>query len=275
MTVDEKIAFARNELKKFDNIKFYEEPHIYTTVDKDGKERQFGISVTTLVGQYEQPFDEQEVSLRKSIRDGIPQKEILDMWHYERDFACCKGTHTHAYNEFLWRGGKLYDYDKKAVINEFGRDVIAPVWNKLKRICESFYNKFHDRIIPVGLEQYVGSVDYDICGAIDFLAYSRKLDAFIIIDYKTNKQIKTTAFDDTCMLAPLNRIPDCNFYHYSLQLAIYKFLLEYETNLKIYPTKWLVWMNEVNDDFVLYECENLDNEAHKVLEKRKKEIGYV
>ena len=28
-------------------------------------------------------------------------------------------------------------------------------------------------------------------------------------------------------------------------------------------------MNEVNDDFVLYECEDLDKEAKRILELRK------
>ena len=31
-------------------------------------------------------------------------------------------------------------------------------------------------------------------------------------------------------------------------------------------------MNEVNDDFILYKCENLDDEAKKILEARRKEI---
>ncbi|MBQ7276215.1 MAG: PD-(D/E)XK nuclease family protein, partial [Bacilli bacterium] len=177
---------------------------------------------------------------------------------------------THAYNEFLWRGGELYDYDKELVIKEFGYDVIAPVWEKLKYICESFYKKFKDKLIPLGLEQIVGSRDYDVAGSIDFLAYSKKLDAIIIIDYKTNKEIKFKSYKDQKMLYPLNNVPDCNYYHYCLQLATYKCILEHETNLKIYNKKWLVWMNEINNDFVLYECEDLDKEAKLILEARRR-----
>lgn len=261
---------VKKELAKFDRYTFYEEPHIYTYREDDGSETQVGISVTTLVGQYENPFDEDRVAHFKSIKDGIPKEDLISMWHYDRDFACCKGTHTHAYNEFLWRGGELYDYDKELVIKEFGYDVIAPVWEKLKYICESFYKKFKDKLIPLGLEQIVGSRDYDVAGSIDFLAYSKKLDAIIIIDYKTNKKITFESYKDQKMLYPLNHIPDCNYYHYCLQLATYKCILEHETNLKIYPKKWLIWMNEANDDFILYECENLDNEAKLILEARRR-----
>ena len=263
------IEEVKKELKKFDRYKFYEEPHIYTYVEDDGSETQIGISSTTLVGQYENPFDEEKVAHFKAIKDGIPKQEILDMWHFDRDFACCKGTHTHAYNEFLWKGDELYSYDKEAVIKQFGFDVVLPVWDKLKRICESFYREYKDRLIPVGLEQIVGSRDFDIAGAIDFLAYSKKLDAIIILDYKTNKEIKFESYRDKKMLPPINNVPDCNYYHYCLQLAIYKILIEYETNIKVYPTKWLIWINEKNDDFKLYECENLDEEARKILEARR------
>ena len=260
---------VKEELKKFDKYKFYEEPHIYTYQEDDGTETQVGISVTTLVGQYEKPFDEDRVATFKSKKDGIPKQDLIDMWHFDRDFACCKGTHTHAYNEYLWKGGSLYNYNKKEVIKEFGFDVISPVWDKLKKICESFYNTFKDNLIPLGLEQIVGSKDYDIAGAIDFLAYSKKLDAIIILDYKTNKEIKLESYKDEKMLYPLNDIPDCNYYHYCLQLAIYKQIIEHETNLKIHPKKWLIWMNEVNDDYILYDCENLDDAAKKILEARR------
>ena len=257
------------ELKKFDRYKFYEEPHVYTYLEDDGMESEVGISVTTLIEDYANPFDEDNAAENKSKKIGVSKHEILDKWHYDRDFACLKGTHVHAYNENLWRDGSLYKYDKDSVINEFGSDVLKPIWNKLKKICDLFYDKFKDNLIPIGLEQIVGSRDYDIAGSIDFLAYSKKLNSLIIIDYKTNKSIKSKSFNNIKMLSPLGEIDDCNFYHYSLQLAIYKYILEHETNLKVYPKKWLIWINEENDNFKLYECANLDDKAKEILELRR------
>lgn len=260
---------VKNELKKFDRYKFYEDEHIYTYLENDNSETQVGISVTTLIGKYENPFDEEKIATLKSLKEGIPKQDILDSWHFDRDFACTKGTYTHAYNEHLWKNEITYDYDKDSVIAEFGYDVLSPVWDKLKHICDSFYDKFKDHLIPIGLEQIVGSKDFDIAGSIDFLAYSKKLDSIIIIDYKTNKEIKKETYNNTKMLYPLNDIPDCNYYHYCLQLAIYKVILEHETNLKIYPKKWLIWINEKNDNFVLYECKDLDYKAKEILETRR------
>ena len=263
---------VQKSLEKFKKITFYEEPHVYTWTDDDGKFGYFGISVTTLVGKYEQPFDEEKVAEQIAKKEKTSKENILAKWHFERDLACEKGTALHYRNEMLWRENKICDYNPEYFIELFGYDALKDIWNKLAKISDSFYKKFHDRIIPIGLEQYVGSKYYDVCGAIDFLAYSKKLDALIIIDYKTNKEIKTESYKYNMMLPPFDYIMDCNFYHYSLQLAIYKVLLEHETNLKISSHKWLIWMNETQDDFVLYECANLDEEAKKILELRRKEI---
>lgn len=262
------ISNIKKELKKFNKYKFYEDEHKYTYLEDDGSESEIGISVTSLIDKYTNYFDEEKVAGLKSLKDGISKDEILARWHYDRDFSCLKGTFTHAYNEYLWKG-KSYEYDKNLVIEMFDGDVIEPIWDKLKTISESFYEKFKDNLVPVGLEQVIGSKDYNIAGTIDFLAYSKKLDAIIIIDYKTNKEIKDKAFNNQRMLPPLNNIIDCNYYHYSLQLAIYKYILEQETNLKIYSKKWLVWINENNKKFKLYECADLDEKAKEILELRK------
>ena len=262
------INSIKRKLKKFDRYKFYEEPHVYTYIDDNGKEIEISTSVTSLIEEYTNYFDKDKVAEIKAKKEGISKQELLDKWEYDNNFSCTKGTITHAYNEYLWQD-KIYEYDKENIIEKFGQDVIEPIWPKLKKICDSFYNKFKDNLIPIGLEQVIGSIDYDIAGTIDFLAYSKKLDAIVIIDYKTNKEIKKKSFNNERMLSPLNDLMDCNYYHYSLQLAIYKYILEHETKLKVYPKKWLVWINENNDDFKLYECVELDEIAKELLESRK------
>ena len=40
----------KDELKKFDKFKFYEDTHNYTYLEDDGSESQIGTSGTTLIG---------------------------------------------------------------------------------------------------------------------------------------------------------------------------------------------------------------------------------
>ena len=55
-------------------------------------------------------------------------------------------------------------------------------------------------------------------------------DTVNIIDYKTNKEIKTTGFTNwekitQKMTGPCAHLDDCNFNHYSLQLSIYMYII--------------------------------------------------
>ena len=71
------------------------------------------------------------------------------------------------------------------------------------------------------------------------------------------------------MLKPLDHLPDSNFWHYSLQGAIYKRILEKETGIKVSEKKFLIWFDSLTLDFHIIECANLDKEALQILEERK------
>lgn len=49
----------------------------------------------------------------------------------------------------------------------------------------------------------------------------------IIEDGKTNKRIRDRGYGNKKMLAPLSHLEDCEMSHYSLQLSIYQYMLEY------------------------------------------------
>jgi hypothetical protein len=51
-----------------------------------------------------------------------------------------------------------------------------------------------------------------------------------IIDYKTNKEIKTESFKNwegvsSKLLFPVDHLDDCNYNHYALQLSIYMYII--------------------------------------------------
>ena len=73
-----------------------------------------------------------------------------------------------------------------------------------------------------------------IAGTIDVLALDKKTNQYHLIDWKTSKKIETSAFGGKVGIKPAtNTIPDCNFYHYSLQLSLYRYLLEEYYGLSI------------------------------------------
>lgn len=253
---------------KFSKYTFHDDSHTYTYIGQDGEEKTIGISTTQFIHSFTEPFDEDKISRMVAKKRGVPQEIILDEWKFNKELACEYGTLAHLYLECLWMNIP-FRYDKKVFISKFGYDPVTQKFEDIKPALQKFYDIFKERLEIIGAEVVIASEDYDIAGSIDLLAYSKKLNAIVIIDNKSNKEIKKEAYRDKKMLAPLDHLPDSNFWHYSLQGAIYKRILEKETGIKVSDRKFLIWFDSATLDFHIIECANLDKEAFEILEERK------
>lgn len=262
--MDEKITNIKKELDVFKKFHFEEEPHIYWWIDKNGQRKQAIISMTALIHSYSQPFDAEKQAPFTARKLGIPVEDVLANWKNTNEFSKVKGTHIHAFNEYIWQR-KKYTYPKDDVIAKLGYDALEPIWARLTSIATQFYNKYKDRLIPIGIELTVGDEELEICGSIDFLCYSKKLKSLIIIDYKSNKEIKFKPYNHQKMLGCLSHLDDCNYIHYSLQLNGYQYILERNTNLKLNNEHFIVWMNENNSTYEIYKTKDLYKEAKEML----------
>ena len=262
--INDEIIKIKDKLHVFDMFHFEEEPHIYWWLDENGNRKQATTSMTALIHDHAQPFNKEEMAPHTAKKLGLPVQEVLDMWDYTNALSLVKGTHIHAFNEYKWQG-KEYMYPKDKIIKQFGNDVLEPLWPKLTKIANKFYEDYKDRIIPIGLELVVGDEDLEICGSIDFLCYSIKLKSLIIIDYKSNKEIKFTPYNHQKMTGCLSHLDDCNYIHYSLQLNGYQYILEKKTGLKLNNEHFIVWINENNDNYEIIKTKDLYKEAKDML----------
>lgn len=262
--INNEVLMIKDKLHVFDMFHFEEIPHIYWWIDKNGNRKQASTSMTALIHSHSQPFDKEAMASRTAKKMGIPKQEVLDMWDFTNEFSKVKGTHIHAYNEYKWQG-KEYTYPKEKIIEQFGNDVLEPVWSQLTKIADKFYQDYKDRIIPIGLELVVGDEELEICGSIDFLCYSIKLKSLIIIDYKSNKEIKFEPYNNQKMTGCLAHLDDCNYIHYSLQLNGYQYILEKKTGLKLNNEHFIVWINEKNNNYEIIKTKNLYDEAKNML----------
>ena len=65
-----------------------------------------------------------------------------------------------------------------------------------------------------------------LAGSIDFVAQAAD-GTFLIIDWKWSKNLQSKFSNDfQRMKSPLSHLDDCAGNHYSLQLNVYKYLLE-------------------------------------------------
>lgn len=252
----------KNELKVFNKFTFFEEDHHY---ECNGK--RVGISVTRLIEEYSNPFDQQAIAEKVALRDNKDVTQVLQEWQYKNKFACEKGHFGHEFAQNLW-SGIIYRENIKSGLE----DVKIPL-NKIKQQAINFYNDFKDKFTHIQDEQLVGSEEYDICSAIDHLFLDKDGNVWLI-DYKTNSILK--GYNDNGknrkytkkMLIPLQTVKDDALHHYYLQLSIYKYLIERYTNIKIYKTI-IVYMSENVENYELIKTPYLEKKVKLILENRR------
>jgi hypothetical protein len=244
----------------FNNVKYYDVPHKYYVNDV-----QF-TSVTTLLHKFTNPFDEDYWSEYKAKEYGKTKQEVLDMWKLENKISTVKGSLVHKYAED-YIANKVFDYPQETVIKEFGSDIIKGSYDVSIKQFESFYNAAFGKLIPIKSEFIVYDLEYKISGMLDQLFYNVKMNCLDIYDWKTNKEIKTVNQYQK-MLLPVNHLDDCNYWEYSLQLNLYKWIIEKNTGIKI-GNMCVIWLNQNNSDFQLFKISDMQNEIQAILKYLK------
>lgn len=275
---------------------YNDETHTYWNENDNEKY----ISVTTLIHRFTNPFDESFWSSYKALERLIPadawkiekksllnthkidkellnlynitelefnkaQQDILDEWDKTNRESCERGTKIHAQLE-----NSMYKMGANVTLKKFG------IGGKF--VCEKGRTEL-DLESGVYPEYLISRESPDgilrIAGQIDLLI--KQGNEIIIADYKTNKEIKQKSFFDSKtkktvrMKYPLNNIEDCNYYHYTLQLSTYAWMLQ-----KLNPDfiiKDLVMIHfDHNDNQTVYHLDYLKDDVEKMLKFYKKEL---
>ena len=282
--------------KQNGNVAFSEKTHTYWNVDDN--ERY--ISVTTLIGRYENEFDKEFWSAYKALEKLIPkdnwkiekksllnthkfdkeilsvydiselefnktQQQILDDWDYENKISCERGTKIHAQLEkSMYKAGDAVSLKKFGVGGKFVCDEGRTELDLENGVYPEY---LISRVSPDGVLR--------IAGQIDLLV--KKGNKIWIIDWKTNKKIDQHSFFDSKskktlkMKYPLTNIEDCNFWHYTLQLSTYAWMIE-KLNPEFEIQDLIIVHYDHNNKQTIYHLEYLKDEVEKMLKHYKKEI---
>ncbi len=195
------------------NIFLEKENHIYQLNDEPDFKFQ---SVTTFVGSFFEEFDAPRVASKLTSTHPkythMTVDELLSVWKKKADY----GTFVHEEIE-------NYINDKTSPTDD--RSNRAVKWlNGYK--MQSNYKLFSEKIIY--------SKELNLAGTIDLLMYDESSNAYNIIDWKTSAKIETSAYRHKTGNNDITRnLEDCNFNHYSLQLSLYRYILENYYGLKI------------------------------------------
>jgi len=115
------------------------------------------------------------------------------------------------------------------------------------------------------MELVVGDEDYGLGGMVDCLFYNKKSGNLEIWDYKTNKAINDKNDYGEKFKGPISHLDVCEVNTYSLQLSLYKHIIEKNTNLKIGDC-YLIWITEKNNKYKIIKCKDLNAEIKLMLD---------
>lgn len=247
----------------FKDFKFFSEDHHY-----EFKGKRVGISVTSLISQYENEFDKENIAGAVAKKEGKSVTDVLKEWQYKADFACRKGSTCHEFAQSRW-SKEPYELDKFDESEEYLNAVI-----KIQKQAVNFYEDYKDVFEHIADELIIGSEEFDIASAVDHLFYNKLTGGLVLVDYKTNSILKGYNDDGKSnryakpMKVPLNHIKDITLFHYYLQLSIYKYLIEKYTSLKV-DEMFIVYFTENNDNYEIIEIPYLEKEVKQILENRR------
>ena len=244
-------------------IVFDETPHIYYINGKPAK-----TSVTTLVHQYFPKFDSNAIIDRmmnsrwwykskyyiEGTANEIRKEEIKELWKQNGMDACTHGTYMH-----------------KTIEEYYNQQTLSHPDTVEFNMFLEFANDHKDRIQAYRTEWEVFFEEFDLAGSIDMVFENTADGTFSIYDWKRTKEIKMKNGYNSRGFGIMESYEDCNYVHYSLQLNIYKFILESKYGLKI-RDMFLVCMHPDYKAYKKIEVLDLQEEVKAILECRKKEL---
>lgn len=246
-----------DKLKVFQDFKFFEEDHHY-----EYKSQRVGISVTRLIEEYCNEFDAETIAEKVAIKQGKTIDEILNEWKHKNKVSCEKGHFGHEFSQSLWSGNKYIENISPELIEV--KELLKPI----KKQAINFYNDYKDRLEHLADEFVVGSIEFDVCSAIDHLFINKLTGGLVLVDYKTNSDIHKSEKYAKNMKIPLSHLKDFTLVHYYIQLSIYKFLIEKYTGLKV-EEMFIVYFSENIKDYEIIEIPYLKEEVIRILENRR------
>ena len=135
----------------------------------------------------------------------------------------------------------------------------------------NFWAKEGPDLEPYRTEWEVWSKEHLLCGSIDMVFRRKSNGKFLIYDWKRSKAIKT---ENTYQkgLAPLDHLDDCNYWHYTLQLNVYRWILENLYGMEIEGMALIV-LHPDNKNYRRIKLNRLEDEVEDMLACRLRALA--
>lgn len=200
----------------FSHVFFYRQTHTYVA---NGRRLE---SATKLVNSLKEPFDRDYWAAKKAEERGVSPAVIIDEWEAKAQNSRDLGTRVHEHIEKVLKGTLQAD-DLFLSFNDTPPQIIGfdSFWRRAAKVAE-----------PVRLEWVLGDPGLGVGGTCDALLLNKESGQYHLWDWKTNANFKANNPFQT-LKDPFDDLPDCELTIYSLQLSLYRLIIERNTDLEM------------------------------------------
>jgi hypothetical protein len=256
------MSLGRKHRHERDNLIHFDEPtHVYTV---KGDSRGW-ISCTGFLHSFFPHADTDEIITKmmkgknwlESKWYGMTREQIKQTWKDMGKEASEAGTAMHLGIEQVMNGAEEEVVPEVKETKEW--EYFWKYWNKDVEIWE-----------PWRTEWEVWDEELKLAGSIDMVYRNKQDGTFAIYDWKRAKEMKLdNPFSNG--YGPAKELPDSNYWHYTLQLNVYRWLLEKHYNLKISEMA-LVVLHPNNKSYKRFKLNRLEEEVEEMMECRRRAV---
>jgi hypothetical protein len=219
----------------FNEVNFNKKYHKYYV---NGKEFT---SCTTFLSRLKKDIFNDSLKEKTANKRGVTIDYLNDLWDIKREIGCLRGTEIHFLIETYYKYGFFSEYS----------DLVNTEYFQFKKFI-----KDHLDLEPVKIEWIVYDKELEIAGTLDMLFKNKMTGKFELYDWKTNKEIKLSS--DINFINPLNHLEQSDINIYSMQLSIYKHIIEKNTPVRI-DSMYIVHFNK-DSNYEKYEAKYMEKE---------------
>ena len=264
-----------------DRIQFEEETHTYTI---DGV-RAGWTSCTGFLHNFFGHFDADAVIVKmmksakwfESKYFGKSAEEIKKGWADKGAASSAAGTRMHLDIERFYNGLPLVwinSKDKPVDVASGLRGLAMDDWAPNPGAEWDYFCKYQTRVgsrfLPYRTEWLVFDEEHKVAGSID-MVYLKNDGTLAIYDWKRIEDLKTEN-NYQSGLGPVAHLPDTNYWHYSLQLNVYRYILQKHYGFVVSELA-LVVLHPTNTSYRVAKLNFMEEEVRDMMAARKRALA--
>ena len=267
-----------NKHERDDRIQFEEETHTYTI---DGV-RKGWTSCTGFLHNFFGHFDADAVIAKmmssskwvESKYYGMTAEAIKKQWSDKGAASSAAGTRMHLDIEHYYNAAPLCASEIPSLeegLAALEKDWVPNPGAEWNYFCD--YERTY--VIPKGwkpwrTEWLVFDPEHKVAGSIDMI-YMKPDGTLAIYDWKRIEELKTENRWQSG-LGPVDHLPDTNYWHYSLQLNVYRYILQKHYGFVVSELA-LVVLHPENSSWKVAKLNFMDDEVAGMMAARAKALA--